>query len=142
MPDSPELAAYKDAAQESVNTWLTEWCLLFKAHDITMVTMSYSGGGDDGQINDVTFHKGIGKQCKSFEPNIPKTTIDKFERFLYDLIEARGANFNDEGSQGSLTWDIAADTLEHTHGVNYTEVKEEHYEGFADIESLGVRNPA
>jgi hypothetical protein len=131
--NSPELAAYKEAAKASVNTWLTEWCLLFKAAYVSRVRMSYSGGSDDGQIDEVTFAKLVDGKHEDFEPEIMKATLEKFEEFLYELITARGADFNNDGCQGYLTWDIEADTLEHNHGTNYTSVEENEYEGCDDL---------
>ena len=139
--NSPELAAYKAKSAQSVNAWLSEWVLLLKAHDVHQVKVMYSAGGDSGQIDDIAFYTGQlatdDAPRKRFE--FSQTTTAAFKSFAYDILEARGWEVNNEGSQGSFLWDLDMDTMVHEHGTNYTQVEEQTFEGVEDL--IGQVNP-
>jgi hypothetical protein len=133
--NSPELAAYFAKSAQSVNAWLSEWVLLLKAHNVRRVKVMYSAGGDSGQIDDVSFY--TEQLATDSEPwrqfEFPQTVTAAFESFAYDILETRGWEVNNEGSQGSFLWDLDMDTLVHNHGTNTTHVDKETFEGIEDL---------
>lgn len=94
-----------------------------KALGLTQVVAEYSGSGDSGQIDGI-----------SWEPSAVK--IDKAEEeiqnFFYDVLEARYAGWeNNDGASGNFVWDLTKENgLHHEHLYYYTESDRSEHEGF------------
>lgn len=73
---------------------------------IPCVTIDYSGYSDSGQVESID----------PKEANIPGLD-DWAWQLAYD---AHPGFENNEGGQGTLTWNVTTDTIELVHGDNYT----------------------
>jgi hypothetical protein len=138
IPDSPELSAYKEEVKNSVNQMLAKTTLILKAGKVAKVVVDYQGGNDDGSIESVTYYN---KDGEEFDPELPTRSVvpkpwdpehveDKIEEVFYSILEVRGWEVNNAGSQGAFVWDIEKDTFVHNHGSNF-------YDTEADTDSEG-----
>lgn len=120
IEDSPQLQAYKKACSHGVNKKLIDITMMLAASRVTRVRAEYSGSGDSGQIDGITLYQGdkelVQDEVRKDWPSGQKW--DELKQFFYDLLEARGANFNNEGSQGYIEWDLERDHLFHHHEDN------------------------
>lgn len=154
-PDSVDLQEYKEQCEVSVNQMLHTWALRLKACGVVKVVCRYAGGGDDGSIDGYEFFKrqrkrGGGTELVAFEPEIPGRIVktenrynkghffdqDLLDKVFYDLLEVRGWEVNNAGSQGDFTWDIEADTFVHEHGSNFYDT-----EGWDDAKTNPEHDP-
>lgn len=148
-PDSPELAAYIKGGKESVNAWLARYTLLLISYDVKRVEISYAGSGDSGQIDSIMFfgellgeegvastdsypYCGDGRRRRMISGPLGSLTA-QFEQFLYNLLDRRGWEVNNEGSQGTIIWDLEADSFDHHHETNVTSVEVNEFEDIEDI---------
>jgi hypothetical protein len=129
--NSPELDAYIKKGAASVNAWLASYTLLLIGAGVKRVTVEYSGGGDSGQIDGYTCY---GEDDSEVENPFGTQVIEKrFESFLYDVLDHRGWDYNNEGCQGSMEWNLEADTFTHHHEVNITQVETNDYDQADDL---------
>ncbi|KIC39831.1 hypothetical protein RA27_17425 [Ruegeria sp. ANG-R] len=89
---------------------------------ITEVIAEYEGYGDSGNIEDVTVR-----------PVGVKLTDDQFAEvgdFAWSFAYHQHPGFeNNEGGYGTLTWDVAADSITLDHADRYIECSHCHDEG-------------
>jgi len=79
-----------------------------RAGGITRVEAEYDGSGDSGQINGVGFYIG---DTETADPGLG------VEDFMYRLLEEYGLNgFDNEGSSGTIKWDLTRDIIFMHHG--------------------------
>lgn len=128
---SPELAAYQQEQRNSVNAWLAKYALVLTADGVKKVRVEYSGSGDSGQIDETTYYDAKGKAVDN--PFGSKTMAKSFEELCYAILDVRGWDVNNEGSQGNFEWDLAADTLEHHHEFNIVSTEDHEYDDIADL---------
>lgn len=87
---------------------------------IDVVTCSYAGYGDSGQIEEIEFQ--------------PKAELDndlrnKLEDFFWDLLWAHHAGFeNNDGGQGDFTWAVGTDSICLVHADNVVVTEETTHE--------------
>lgn len=97
------------------------------------IVVEYNGAGDSGCIEQLTVFddKAIPFWLENANVPNPSTLKDTIESIFYDLLETRygGWEIND-GSYGSFTWDLLADTLKHTHSERVTSVDNTETEGW------------
>lgn len=129
--NSPELEAYTKKGKDSVNAWLAKYTLLLIGSGVATVKVEYSGQGDSGQIDDVSCFDAKGHRVD--DPFGSPTVAKQFEDFLYDVLDVRGWDVNNEGSQGNMEWDLKADEFTHHHETNVTQVEVAEYEDASDL---------
>ncbi len=79
--------------------------LCMKLH-ITKVDINFSGGGDSGQIDDVSFE--LGPDVK-FSTDTQGDLEKKFSDWAYDYLSSKGVDwYNNEGGQGSMCFDMTS----------------------------------
>lgn len=101
------------------------------ALSVAVVSASYSGCGDSGQIDGVDFRTADNRVVTS---DIPGDLRNEVENFLYDALEFRHGGWeNNDGGEGEFCWVLAANYMEHTHRDFYTETDSTYHEGFADL---------
>jgi hypothetical protein len=96
-----------------------------KLNGITKVEAEYSGSGDSGQIDGVTFEPDTIK--------LPPELEHEVEQLFYDVLEARYAGWeNNDGASGTFTWDINGKDsgFHHEHCEYYTESNDYSHDGF------------
>lgn len=128
---SPELAAYQEQQRNSVNAWLAKWALVLTADGVKRVRVNYSGSGDSGQIDSIEYFDGKGKNVDN--PFGSQAMSKNFEELCYSILDVRGFDVNNDGSQGHFEWDLKADTFTHHHETN---VMSTHDTDYDDIEDL------
>ena len=85
-----------------------------RALGVTEVIVEYEGYGDSGNVEDVTVQPaGIA---------LPDDLCTKVGDFAWSVAYHRRPGFeNNEGGYGTLTWDIAADSITLDHADRYVE---------------------
>lgn len=131
---SPELEAYQQTQRNSVNAWLVKYAMLLTADGVKKVRVEYSGAGDSGQIDGIQY---FGAKDKEVDNPFGSPVMAKsFEELCYSILDVRGWDVNNEGSQGHFVWDLKADTLNHHHEFNIVSTEDHEYD---DIEDLMAR---
>jgi hypothetical protein len=97
----------------------TEIIPRLKQWGVSKVRAEYSGYGDSGCIDGITYLDAH-KQPVNMALVTPASN-PAIEDVLYEFLPA-GFEIND-GSQGTLTIDVAAGTVTLEHGENYTETR-------------------
>jgi hypothetical protein len=89
---------------------------------IAQVIAEYEGYGDSGNIEDVTVQPaGIA---------LPDELCTKVGDFAWSVAYHQHPGFeNNEGGYGTLTWDVAADSIALDHADRYVECSHSHDEG-------------
>lgn len=94
---------------------LLQICTKYKNMGYDRIIVNYSGSGDDGGVNSITI-SGI-KGDIDLPATSPETSEEEdiLAEFVYNKT---GADFNNEGSQGTFTFNIANLTYEFHHEDN------------------------
>lgn len=144
VKDSPQLRKHKAEAKNEFARLFPSLVLLLKAHNVAKVTVEYSGSGDDGNINTITYLDADGKGIRfptdsaDWDPYKASTGVrmDLDER-IQKVVDARMENANDisdwcngEGGGGELTLDVDKGTLKAKHYYNVTYQKSANYSGW------------
>ena len=115
------LESQRRAAEQRVETraaLLTE----LRALGVTGIDVQYEGYGDSGNVEDVLV-----------TPDTITLTEEmrrRIEDFGWDFAYALSPGFeNNEGGYGTLTWDIAADSITLDHADRYVECAHSYDEG-------------
>jgi hypothetical protein len=96
---------------------LTELCEQLHAAGVAAVAVTYSGSGDEGNIDDVTASGPLSAGGESGpEVDLSDTLHDLVRDWVYDTLEGKqpGWEIND-GSQGTAVIDVAARTAQFDH---------------------------
>lgn len=122
------LAQYYREKLENVRQNLPEAARQLKVTGVARVQIQYDGCDDSGQIESVMY---IDREGKLIDPAGQGTfTEEQLKDLFYDLIQARHAGWeNNDGAFGEFEWDLAADTLNHTHHDRFTEYDTTEHEG-------------
>lgn len=91
---------------------------------ITKIQVDYSGGGDSGQIDDITF---MGKDDKSLE--VPSDTKDQVEKYAYYLLEDVEDWYNNEGGWGQINIDVINNTYHIENNIRTVEYESYIHDG-------------
>ena len=93
---------------------------------IKTIHCSYSGGGDEGSLNEILYMENTRKKYSSLHlvnlsDSAPKL-IENIEEVLYDILEneVSGWEIND-GGHGDIYWDIKPNKIKLCHHQCYTE---------------------
>lgn len=97
----------------------TEIIPRLKQWGVSKVRAGYSGYGDSGCIDGITYLDARDRPVNMVL--VTPASDPVIEDVLYEFLPA-GFEIND-GSQGTLTIDVAAGTVKHEHGENYTETR-------------------
>jgi len=98
----------------------TEIIPRLKQWGVSKVQAEYSGYGDSGCIDGITY---LDAHDQPVNMDMVRSASDpEIENVLYEFLPA-GFEIND-GSQGTLTVDVAAGTVTIEHGENYTETRD------------------
>ena len=89
-------------------------------HRVANIEAAYSGYGDSGAIDGLQFRDAAGQRVDRM--TLPTDVIEQRETCIEAFLP-RGIEIND-GSQGTLTIDVAAGTVTLEHGENYTETRD------------------
>ena len=82
---------------------------------ITNVTAQYCGGGDSGEVYQIEV-----KPEQDLASNLNENLID----FLWEVAYSANPGFeNNDGGEGSVDWDIIADSITVEHGQHYQETE-------------------
>jgi hypothetical protein len=93
-----------------------------RALGISEVTAEYEGYGDSGNVEDVT--------VQPAEVRLPEALATEIGDFAWSLAYHHHPGFeNNEGGYGTLTWDIAADSITLDHADRYVECSHSYDEG-------------
>ena len=125
---SPTLQEYYAKRLDHVRQHLPEAARQLKEIGVVRVEVYYDGCGDSGQIESLHYFDADYKQIDV--TGRVTLTHDALVDLFYDLIEVRHDGWeNNDGAFGEFTWDLAADTLSHTHSERYTECETTEHEG-------------
>src|SRR5213595_1869837 len=103
----------------NVRQQLPEVARQLKDAGVVRVHIQYDGCGDSGQIESIPFLDDEGKPL-DLANKVSFTEAELMELF-YDLSQARHPAWeNNDGACGEFEWDLAADTLGHTHNDRFT----------------------
>jgi len=81
---------------------------------ISEVTAEYEGYGDSGNVEDVTLQPA--------DVKLPEPLASQVSEFAWSFAYHRHPGFeNNEGGYGTLTWDIAEDSIKLDHANRYVE---------------------
>ena len=86
-------------------------------HRVANVEAAYSGYGDSGAIDGLQFRDAAGHRVD--RASVPKDVIEQLEICVYEFLPA-GFEI-DDGSQGTLTLDVATGRVSIQHQANVTE---------------------
>ena len=121
--DYAAMAARWRAEREAANKAArTELIAQLRDLGITEVTAEYEGYGDSGNVEDVAL------QPAGIE--LPKDISARLEDFAWSFAYHQHPGFeNNEGGYGTLTWDIALDSIILDHADRYVECSHSYDEG-------------
>lgn len=97
---------------------------------VTQVDIEYSGYGDSGQVEDVVTTPAV-DLVQNFDEHphpwngqvMTRSLKQALEDWAWELAYSNFPGFeNNEGGQGTINWDIAADKVTLDHGWNIMEV--------------------
>ena len=125
---SASLERYHREKLENVRKNLPEAARQLKNCGVVRVDIQYDGCGDSGQIEGIRYLNG---EDEAIHPiGQIDFTEDGILDLFYDLLEVRHPGWeNNDGAFGEFAWDLAADTLTHTHNSRFTDYDTEEHEG-------------
>lgn len=124
---SQALEQYRAAARDRVSRELPQLSRLLAQMRVARVEIAYDGCGDSGQIEELQYLNAHGERVA---PSIAEADEEKLTQFFYDLLEMRYPGWeNNDGAFGEFSWDVAADTLHHTHNMRFTDYQTEEHDG-------------
>ena len=85
-------------------------------HRVANIEAAYSGYGDSGAIDGLQFRDTAGERVD--RESLPRNVIEELENCVYEFLPS---GFEvDDGSQGTLTLDVATGRVSIQHQENYT----------------------
>ena len=88
-----------------------------RALGITTVDATYDGYGDSGNVNHIA--------CQPQSDGVSNEMHSALEDFIWMMAYHQSPGFeNNDGGEGSVTWDVAADRITIEHANFYTERNE------------------
>ena len=92
--------------------------------DVTKVEISYSGGGDDGCIDDFTAYTLNNKGEETYNRDINLTPFsDAFDNYIYELLSKtiEWDWVNNDGGYGTLIMNMEEESISINHNQRFTE---------------------
>jgi hypothetical protein len=101
------------------------------AFGVAVVTAGYSGCGDSGQFDDISY---LTAANAAVTAAVPGDVREQVETLLYDTLEARHGGWeNNDGAEGEFRWTLASNHFEQLHRNFYTECYTTEHKGFEDL---------
>ena len=101
---------------------------------IERIEADYDGSGDSGCFEGFNMYGANDEEFITEKMNLPqggKGFKDKIIELFFDILEMRYAGWeNNEGATGRFAWNLADDTLKHTHNENIVSVNTTEHEGW------------
>lgn len=98
---------------------------------VVLVTCVYSGCGDDGNIEEVSY---FADEAESVRKDLTDAMDQEMETFFDDLLTSRHSGWeNNDGGEGVFTWHVPKRSLEHEHSDFYTERDTTTHFGLDDV---------
>ena len=91
-----------------------------RKHRVANIEAAYSGYGDSGAIDGLQFRDAAGQRVD--RASVPQDVIEQLENCVYEFLPA-GFEI-DDGSQGTLTLDVATGRVSIQHQANVTETRD------------------
>lgn len=128
VTSSASLEEYYRDSLERVRRELPLLAAGLRSIGVASVEVQYDGCGDSGQIEDIICRDAQGDRI-NLTGKTP-VTDDQLSDLFYDLIESRHPGWeNNDGACGELEWDLATDTLRHTHNDRFTDYHTTEHDG-------------
>lgn len=107
------IAAMTKAEREAATATRETLLPMLRAAGCTCVEVEYDGYGDSGNVESVTF--------TPENLALPEALQDQVSNFGWQFAYSRHPGFeNNDGGFGTLTWDVAQDSISLTHNDRYT----------------------
>ena len=91
-----------------------------RKHRVANIEAAYSGYGDSGAIDGLQFRDAAGQRVD--RASVPQDVIEQLENYVYEFLPS---GFEvDDGSQGTLTLDVATGRVSIQHQANVTETRD------------------
>ena len=110
--------------------------------NVTKVEISYSGGGDDGCIDDYTAYTINESGEEVYDNNIPLSSFaDAFDDYIYNLLSevVEWDWVNNEGGYGELEINIQEEKVEIHHTQRHTEDYHYHQDHHESLKNLSKK---
>ena len=91
-----------------------------RKHRVANIEAAYSGYGDSGAIDGLQFRDAAGQRVD--RESLPQDVIEQLENYVYEFLPS-GFEI-DDGSQGTLTLDVATGRVSIQHQANVTETRD------------------
>ena len=91
-----------------------------RKHRVANIEAAYSGYGDSGAIDWLQFRDAAGQRVD--RASVPQDVIEQLENYVYEFLPS-GFEI-DDGSQGTLTLDVATGRVSIQHQANVTETRD------------------
>ena len=91
-----------------------------RKHRVANIEAAYSGYGDSGAIDGLQFRDAAGQRVD--RASVPQDVIEQLENYVYEFLPS-GFEI-DDGSQGTLTLDVATGRVSIQHQANVTETRD------------------
>jgi hypothetical protein len=102
-------------ARRSLSVCIPGLTARLRSLSIHVVRMEYAGANGQGDFIHVEFRRADGTQLSASDPAVHSTALQAILRYV---LASRHPNWNErDGSTGDFRWDLAADSLTHTHYV-------------------------
>jgi hypothetical protein len=89
-------------------------------HRVANIEAAYSGYGDSGAIDGLQFRDAAGQRVD--RASVPQDIVETLENCVYEFLPS---GFEvDDGSQGTLTLDVATGRVSIQHQANVTETRD------------------
>ena len=89
-------------------------------HRVANIEAAYSGYGDSGAIDGLQFRDAAGQRVD--RASVPQDIVETLENYVYEFLPS---GFEvDDGSQGTLTLDVATGRVSIQHQANVTETRD------------------
>jgi len=125
---SPSLKQYYLDRLANIRQRLPEAATQLKSIGVAHVHIQYDGCGDSGQIESIGYLDADGKSV-DIQGKVTITEDDLRDVF-YDLTQERHPGWeNNDGAYGEFEWNLAVDTLVHTHNDRFTDYDTTEHEG-------------
>ena len=97
---------------------------------ITSVECHYSGGGDSGAVDDITYRK-IDGLTTTFENDVLQEAI---QDLFWEAANTRAGSgwYNNDGGAGTIEWQVPTDDVNHQHAEYYTATNDYEYDEWPD----------
>ena len=120
---SETLIRWQQEHQKRTETLKADSLKALRELGATHVSVSYSGYGDSGQIEDVVVHK------DDELVTIPDDIFHRLSEAAWAIIALDHSGFeNNEGGGGEITWDVTAGKIHLSHYDNYVTTEESEHE--------------